>query len=82
MTQSGHWRLVGLRVRSGGWKGQNERRAEHQEWLKYARQLLEDFDKPYRHGTKQWIAEKVADKFREEPETVRKRLRELGVWGS
>ena len=73
--------LVGLGVRSGGWTGQNVRRAEHQEWLEHACKLLEGFAKPYERGTKQQVAEKVAKKFGKKTDTVRRRLRELGVWG-
>ena len=73
--------LVGLGVRSGGWKGQDVKRAEHQKWLECARELLEGIDKPYPRGIKGRIAAKVADKFGKETDTVRKRLRELGVWG-
>ena len=72
--------LVGQSVRLGGWKGQDIKRAEHQKWLEYAGELLEDFDKPYPRGIKGRIAAKVADKFGKETDTVRKRLRELGIW--
>ncbi len=74
--------FVGLRVRLGGWKDKNrdEQQAEHQKWFRRAHYHLASYKKPYPRGTKTRIANRIASEFGQKPDTVRKRLREMGVW--
>ena len=72
---------VGFLVRSGGWKthrlaGLSE---QHRQWAVHARGLLTAME-DYPRGTKIRVAEKVAQHFSVDIETVRKRLRTLGVF--
>ena len=74
--------LVGLAVRSGGWKDKvrDEQQAEHQRWATSARELLAKKKKPLQHGFKTEISRAVAGKYGVKFDTVRTRLRKMGVW--
>ena len=73
--------FLGLQVRSGGWAGQATRSIKHEKWRDRACELLGPIKKPYPRGTKTAIADEIAKEFGVEFDTVRTRLRLMGVWG-
>ena len=74
--------FAGLGQRYGGWKDKlrYEQRTEHLRWAEYARERLAIKKRPLKQGDKAEIIRAVAKRFGVKPNTMSRRLRDMGVW--